>query len=118
MKSRTVKPVFWKDPVVGHWNDGQRLFYIGLWMLADDTGYVQADTAAIAAELYPYRSPAVRVRETKARLDTLQGLGKVQLLPCGRHAVVPSVREHPMGGAKSDHIQREHLHRCTSNGKS
>lgn len=119
MKARAVKPVFWKDAEVSHWPDALRLFYVGTWMLADDAGYIRSDPVGMAADLYPYQSVKARERAVVGHLQRLQDAGKLEMLPCGRHGVVASVREHPMGGVKSDHIQREHQHRChAGNGKS
>lgn len=118
MKARQVKPQFWRDSTIAKLPPALRLFYIGTWMLADDAGVMQYDLPSIAADLYPYEPVAKREKETNAHVATLQQLEKLVLLPCGRHALVPSVPEHPMGGRPTDQYQREHQHRCVSNGQN
>ena len=108
MKARPLKPQFWRDPVVSRWGDSLRLFYIGLWMLCDDQGVFQSDPLVVGAELYPYQPSAPRLRNVTKMMGQLVDAGKVQMLPCHRHGVVPSVPEHPMGGRPTDQYQREH----------
>jgi hypothetical protein len=112
MKARIVKPQFWQDAQVAKWSAEYRLLYIGLWMLADDTGMLRYDPAAIAAELQPFRSVAVRERGVLTALNFLRDTGKFVVLDCGRHAIVPAVAEHPMGGRPTDYVRRDHEHRC------
>lgn len=68
MRIRTIKPEFWSDKRVGDWDPFTRLLFIGLWSLADDHGRGTAESAIIAAQLFPYdisRNP----RETLARVS-------------------------------------------------
>lgn len=117
MKARPIKPAFWRDREVAQWSPELRLFYVGCWMLCDDQGVMQYDPSAIAADLYPYRVANARERRVRVLLDSLVAKKKLTVLPCGRHAIVPAVPEHPMGGRPTDQFQREHLHRCVRSGK-
>lgn len=112
MKTRALKPAYWKDPVMASWTPAQREFYMGCWMLADDSGVMRSDVWEIAAELYPYRPTKAREKLVAALWLHVLASGKVLMLTCGRHAKVPAVEEHPMGGSKSEHIRKEHEHRC------
>jgi len=55
MRIRQIKPGWWLDKALrrGLTADA-REFYIGLWMLADDAGWLEWDLERISAELYPY----------------------------------------------------------------
>ena len=66
MRIRQVKPSFWSDSVLARLPERSRLFYIGLWMIADDAGWFRADVPEIANELYGYE-PARR-REDRVSL--------------------------------------------------
>lgn len=117
MKQRPIKPSFWRDPVVAQWPDALRLFYIGTWMLADDSGIMQWDPAAIGADLYPFLPVGKREKLVIAHATALSAQGKLVHMSCGRHSVIPSVPEHPMGGRPTDQFEREHQHRCVTSGK-
>lgn len=40
MRARLVRPEFWADSKVARMSDSVRLFYVGLWCVADDCGYI------------------------------------------------------------------------------
>ena len=52
MRIRQVKPAFWTDARIAALPAPARLFYIGLWMVADDAGWLRWDPSQIANELY------------------------------------------------------------------
>lgn len=55
MRIRSIKPEFWRDPdSTGRWPADLKLFYIGLWMVADDSGRFAWDEELIAADLFPF----------------------------------------------------------------
>jgi hypothetical protein len=55
VRIRSIKPEFWRDPdSTGRWPADLKLFYIGLWCVADDDGRFPWEPDLIAADLYPY----------------------------------------------------------------
>jgi len=74
-------------------SEGARLFFIGTWQLADDSGWLRWDVANIAAELYPFEGRASRERRVRRHADALGGLGRLHLHDCG-HAQVPKMAAH------------------------
>lgn len=55
MRIRQIKPGWWTDKEIRRGLSADaREFYIGLWMLADDAGWLDWDVEVIAAELYPF----------------------------------------------------------------
>jgi hypothetical protein len=56
VRVRLIRPAYWTDTDLHtRLTADQREFYVGLWMLADDDGYVSWDVDRVGAELYPYR---------------------------------------------------------------
>jgi hypothetical protein len=108
-----VKPDFWRDRLMADLPAEGRLFYIGLWMEADDAGWLRWRPDEIAADLYPYRS--VRVRERHARLwgARLVDMERLVLHPCG-HGFIPKLIKHQLsqGGNRSRYVEGEHAS-CT-----
>ena len=88
-----------------------RLFYILLWMEADDSGWLRWDTAEINADLYPNQPMQERI-ETWA--GELQGARRLHRYRCG-HAFIPHLPEHQRlaGPEHQVHtILREHAQKC------
>lgn len=113
MRSRLVRPEFWSDSLVAQLPDPVRLLYIGLWCVADDAGYLEWDYARIGSELMPYRMPTARAKRVEQLSATLIESGRVRLLECGRHAVIPSLERHAIaGGNKSERVRNEHSKVC------
>lgn len=103
-----IRPAYWTDAdLQTRLTAEQREFYIGLWMLADDEGFVAWDPARVGAELYPYRSPSWRAK----RLDdwlTLLGSDHARLLECGRHVVIPNLPKYQSPPKPTSQIKRAH----------
>lgn len=93
MRIRQVKADFWRDSIVGKLDDACRLVYIGLWMEADDAGWLVLDVVAISADLYPYTPATTRERRVQKAIDTLVERGRVIAYPCG-HAFIPRLTTH------------------------
>ena len=109
MRARLVRPEFWADSKVARLTDSTRLFYIGLWCVADDAGYIDWDLPQIAAELMPYRGVAARERLAHVGAETLIEAGRIEVLGCGRHARVPTLERHRIaGGRQSEAIKKVH----------
>jgi len=102
-----IRPAYWTDADLHtRLTAEQREFYIGLWMLADDAGYVAWDPERVGAELYPYRSPTWRARRLPAWLDLLGQ--HARLLDCGTHVVIPNLPKHNHVPKPSYQNQRAH----------
>lgn len=100
MRIRQVKPAYWRDSVLVTVSAATREFYIGLWMLADDAGWLTWNVPEIGSELYSFEGRAKRERRIERMADELKVLpvekGKRPRLvvhDCG-HAEVPRMPEH------------------------
>ena len=65
---RSLKPEFWKHPVICRLPDDFQLLAISLLSMADDEGYFHADPSIVRGEVMPFRESLARIRE---------GLGKL-----------------------------------------
>ena len=80
MRGRYIMREYWSDSdLFLRLSADERELYVGLWMLADDAGYVAWDLHRVGAELYPYRSPAWRAKRLGAWLEAL-GVEHARLL--------------------------------------
>ena len=103
MRIRSIKPVFWRDRELARIGDEARLFYIGLWMQADDAGYFRWNPDEIGADLYPFLSEKARLRKigkAVASLTEMSGRPRLELLPCG-HARLTRFLDHQKAGGGS-----------------
>lgn len=107
MRVRLIRPSYWTDSDLHtRLSADQREFYIGLWMLADDAGFVSWDLDRVGAELYPYRSPSWRRTHLPKWLAVLES--HVRVLACGKHVVIPSLPRHQAPPKPSYQNQRAH----------
>lgn len=127
MRIRQIKPSWWLDrDLRTHLSADAREFYIGLWMVADDGGWLDWDVTRIAAELYPYGTngaglfdadPFVkREQDVAAWSALLAGLCPARphlvIYPCG-HAQVPKIADHQrFGGRPVYTVGRAHARDC------
>lgn len=114
MRIRQIKPDYWRDSRL-HNTPGitadVREFYIGLWGVADDAGFLRWDVSEIAGELYRYRTVHRRERDVNSWAERLAAIGRVIPLECG-HAYLPNLVKHQkVGGNRSEQVWREHQ-RC------
>jgi hypothetical protein len=109
VRIRQIKPAFWTDAKIASLPPGTRLFYIGLWMLADDGGWLRWDVDEIGAELYPFDSRRVRERRIERYREELNGLSeRLLVFDCG-HAYLPHLVEHQrFGGHPTYTIRNAH----------
>lgn len=113
VRIRQIKPAFWADAKVAELREPVRLFYIGLWMIADDAGWFRADVPEIGNELYGFDSRKRRESNVTSYLTALEAAKRIERLECG-HALVVKLREHQhlAGSTKQVRtIEREHA-RC------
>jgi hypothetical protein len=111
-----VKPAFWSDSRLAELPEPTRLFYVGLWMIADDAGWFRWDPVEVSRDLYGYEGRARRERRTAKMFDQLASVGRVVLYPCG-HAQVPRLTDHQHLAGASKQVQtafNAHLKECVS----
>ena len=117
MRIRQIKPSWWLDKVLRTSVTADvRELYIGLWMLADDAGWLVWDVSRIAAELYPYSSVARRERhvgEWSTRLAALDGYEPHLIIEKCGHARVPKLVDHQHFGGRPVYTVRDaHARDC------
>lgn len=93
MRIRQVKPEFWKDRAMADLSPVARLTYIGLWMLADDAGWLRLDEPEVALELYGWDDRSIREDVVGRALEDLVTAGRVVKFDCG-HARIPTLVDH------------------------
>lgn len=97
MRIRQVRPEFWKDDVMADLPPEVRLFYIGLWCVADDAGWIEWNTATIAADLFPYAGRRGREGNVDRWASSLEGVGRIVRHGCGC-VQIPKLPEHQKNG--------------------
>jgi hypothetical protein len=114
MRIRQVKPSFWTDPTIAAISYPARLFYIGLWGVADDAGYIEWKPVEIGALLFPYESPSRRARHINEWTAALVEAGRLRVMDCGC-AVIPTLPQHQRIAGKQAFTNRDrHLGRHRS----
>jgi hypothetical protein len=108
MRGRYLMREYWSDTdLFTRLTAEQRELYQGLWMLADDDGWLPRDVPGISAALYRFEDRAPREAAVRAGLDRLRALGKVESLPC-RCLHLPAVARYPRAGKKSTEHRLNH----------
>lgn len=85
-----------------------RLFYIGLWNVADDAGFMDWDPDAIGAVLLPYENPAKRVRLIAEWAKHLLDAHRLVVLDCGCGVVPTLMRHQRITGKQSFAVRDRH----------
>lgn len=109
-----MKPAFWSDAKVAELSERTRLFYIGLWMIADDAGWLRWDAIEVARDLYGYETRTKRERRVGAMWSELVEAKRVVVHDCG-HAEIPTMPGHQrLAGATRQvtTIHTEHQRQC------
>ena len=111
---RQIKPSWFLDKELRRGTTADaREFYVGLWMLADDAGYLVWDVERIGAELYPYDPIVRRERNVAKWATTLEMLNRddphLIVWDCG-HARVPKMPGHQrIAGTQTTSVKRVHV---------
>lgn len=115
MRGRYIQREFWSDTDLHTKTTADvREFYVGLWMLADDKGWMPRDIIGIGAALYRFEGPDERESHVRANLDRLQALGKVRSLRC-KCLFLPTVARYPRAGKPNDlHFKAHQTHSNTA----
>jgi hypothetical protein len=115
VRIRQIKPEYWRDEPLSRLTDGARLFYIGLWQLSDDGGWLRWNVSEIGTELYGYRGRARRendVRRYAEALIHLDGGARLVINECG-HAYLPRLERHQRFGGRPVYTTRDaHARDC------
>lgn len=107
MRGRYVMREYWSDSdLFLRLDAAEREVYIGLWMLADDEGWMPRDIPAIAASMYRYEDRAPREERVSAAVIRLRELGKLVSHRCCIY--LPAVARYPRAGKKSGEHAQEH----------
>lgn len=101
MRGRYLMREYWSDSdLFLKLTAEEREVYIGLWMLADDEGWLPRDVPGIAGALLRYEDRSPREGRIRLALRRLATIGKVQSLRCGC-LYLPAVSKYPRAGKKS-----------------
>src|SRR5687768_11844415 len=108
MRGRYLMREYWSDSdLFLRLQAEERELYVGLWMLADDDGWLPRDVPAIAASLFRYEDRKPREDRVRSGLGRLRDLGKVESKPC-RCLFLPAVARYPRAGKKTSEHRLEH----------
>lgn len=80
MRSRMIKPEFWRSADIACLDLHTRLLFIGLWSYVDDNGVGRDEAALIAADLFAYdlsRDPLETLRSVTEGLSVLSETGLI-----------------------------------------
>jgi hypothetical protein len=112
MRIRQVKPEFFGDADMADLPFRTRLTYIGLWLEADDAGWLLVDAVQIAHDLYGFDPRARREAWVVEDLVRLQESGCLEVLDCG-HGVIPTMPKHQRFGGRPVYTMRDaHARGC------
>ena len=106
MRIRQVRPEFWTDETMAALPPAVRLFYIGLWNVADDAGFMEWRPSRIGAVLFPYESSKRRERDIAGWADRLVDAGRLRRYDCGC-AEIPTLSKHQRVTGKLSYTARE-----------
>jgi hypothetical protein len=128
VRIRQIKPGWWLDKELRRGLSADaREFYIGLWCVSDDSGWLAWDVEVIGAELYPYGTGGgglfdgdlIEQREACVRTwaRQLQELDPKRphlvIEKCGKHARLTRLTEHQRFGGRPVYTVREaHARDC------
>jgi len=110
VRIRQVKPEFWRDSKLAGLSARVRLTYIGLWMIADDAGWLRADIAELGVDLWPYEEREQREEAMESAMADLESSGRLMRFPCG-HAFLPTLTKHQRLASPEKRVttvEREH----------
>ena len=106
MRIRQIRPEFGTDETTAALAPAVRLFYIGLWNVCDDAGWMEWRPSRIGAVLFPYESPKRREREIAAWGEALTTAGRLVIHECGC-AQVPTLPNHQRVAGKPSFVVRD-----------
>ena len=115
MRARLIRPEFFRDSRMGRLSRDLRLFYISIWTVADDAGFLEWDPVEIGAALYPYDPPDERERNVKEWAKVLVREKRIEVLSCKKHARIPTIERWKIPGGKQYYgVRTDHEKGCRS----
>ena len=102
---RTIKPEFWRHPVISRLPDQIQLMALALLSMADDEGYFHADPAIVRGEVMPFREDLARISECLAHLSKVGWIDLWDHPEQGQMGVVVNWSKHQ----KIDHASKSKL---------
>lgn len=110
MRGRYLMLEYWTDSdLFLRLTAEEREAYIGLWMLADDAGWLPWDVPAIGSALYHYVDRKPREALVRQIVTKLSRIGKVERHKCCIY--LPAVARYPRAGKKNtDHAVAHRTH--------
>ena len=112
MRIRQIKPDYWRDELVASLPDSVSRFYIGMWQVADDAGWLRWNIPEIALDLYGYQPRQRRERWVEERGQALSDIGRLRFFDCG-HAYLPTLTKHQKFGGRPVYTVRDaHARDC------
>ena len=114
MRIRQVRPEFWSDETLAELPDSARLFYIGLWNISDDAGWLEWSPQRIGALLYPYRPTRRRNREIEAWGKLLVADSRLRIYECGCAEIPTLPRHQRVAGKPAFTVRDRHFGRHLS----
>ncbi len=107
MRGRYLMREYWSDSdLFLRLSADEREMYQGLWMLADDAGWLPWDVAGIGAALYRYLDRTPRETKVRSGVTKLARIGKVERQKCC--LFLPAVARYPRAGKKTTEHKVEH----------
>lgn len=83
MRTRDLKPAFFRNPVLGRLPYQTRLLFAGLWCMADKRGRLVDEPALIKADVFPYDN--INVGKLLTQLETCGFIKRYEAL--GIHCI-------------------------------
>jgi len=93
VRIRQIRPEFFTDATMAALSPQVKLTYIGLWIVADDAGFLKLDLTTIGAVLFPYEPVKRRERHLALACDELAAAGRLVRYDCGC-ALIPTLSRH------------------------
>ncbi|HEY6568575.1 MAG TPA: hypothetical protein VI341_13750 [Actinomycetota bacterium] len=91
---------FWQDAEIQiDLSDSERWTLVGLWMLADDGGFLDWDLRYIGSQLYNHEDRAEREQKVTDHLAAIVRAKKAKKFACG-HVFLPAAAEYGRPGRK------------------
>ena len=107
MRGRYLMREYWSDSdLFLRLTSEERELYQGLWMLADDEGWLVWDVPGIAAAIYHFMDRAPREAKVRTGVTKLARIGKVKRFKCC--IFMAAVARYPRAGKKSTIHKDEH----------
>lgn len=108
---RTIHEAFWRDKRLAKMADSTRLIFVGIWMLADDAGWIDWDIGEMAAQLFPWMNVKPREEKLDKATAVLITEGRIVIHNCG-HAEVPKLHIYQRPGRPYYAVRDLHRTRC------